>query len=390
MAKPRKRPKRRTRVFISRRTKPGAPPGSIVPKQATTPTVPRDIQAFIFSDESCQELTQVEDLQKLKEMVKPHETVWINVDRVDNVEVIRGLGELYNLHSLALEDVVNVHQRPKVDLYDDVAFIVLRMPELQDGLELEQFSLFLGKGFVITFQEKPGDCLDPIRERLRRGKGRIRKSGADYLAYTILDATIDHYFPVLERYGEMLEDLEHRVMESPSRELISEMYSIRHDLLALRRALWPTRDAMNVLTREDEAPINEATKLYVRDCYDHVVQLIDIVEACRDLTSSLMDVYLSALSHRMNEIMKMLTLIATIFIPLGFIASLYGMNFDRAASPWNMPELGWAWGYPFALGLMAIVALVLLLYFYKRGWLGRDDFRSQKNALSSNAKNAAS
>ena len=239
--------------------------------------------------------------------------------------------------------------------------------------------MFLGAQFLLTFQERPGDCFEPIRARLRSGRAKIRDRQADYLAYALLDAVIDGYFPVLEAMGERLEVLEDRVIARPADIEAAEIHEIKRDLLLLRRTVWPQREMVNALTRETSPYVTDQTRLYLRDCYDHTIQLMDIVETYREIATGLIDVYLSSVSTRLNEIMKVLTIIATIFIPLGFITGIYGMNFDRGASPWNMPELGWYWGYPVVVGLMAGLALGMLYYFYRIGWIlgggGKDSRR---------------
>jgi magnesium transporter len=243
--------------------------------------------------------------------------------------------------------------------------------------ESEQMSLFLGKDFLLTFQERPGDGFEPIRERIRRNRGRIRQSKADYLAYALIDATVDTYFPILEAYGEAVDELEAAVLASPQRDLIPRIHELKMDLLSLRRIVWPQRDMVNSLIREVSPLIEAHTRVYLRDCSDHAVQLLEILETYREIASGLVEVYLSGVSWRTNEIMKVLTIIATIFIPLGFVASVYGMNFDRTVSPWNMPELGWRWGYPMALGLMAAIAAGLMVYFRVRGWVGPTEGRGK-------------
>jgi magnesium transporter len=284
-----------------------------------------------------------------------------------DVSIIEAIGDAFDLHDLTLEDVINVYQRPKFEAYEDHAFIVMRMPTPDN--RTEQVSLFLGKGYVLTFQERPGDCFDPVRERIRRAAGRIRGQGAGYLAYALIDAVIDGYFPMIEAIGEDVEELEDDVIGRPAPEQVDRLHHIKRELLMVRRAIWPTRDMVNALIRDGSRHVDESTRIYLRDCYDHTIQLMDIIETYREITSGLLDVYLSSLSTRMNEVMKLLTIIATIFIPLGFVAGLYGMNFDRG-SPWNMPELGWRYGYFFALGVMAAIALGLLFWFWRRGWIG--------------------
>jgi len=297
--------------------------------------------------------------------------VWIDVEGLGDAETVRVLGELLGLHRLALEDVLNVHQRPKLEQYPDYYFIVAHMVTYGEHCETEQLSLFLGKNFVLTFQEgKPGDSLEPIRERVRQKHSRIRDSGLDYLAYALLDAVVDGYFPILEQYGEQLESLEDEIVTRPSGDMVARVHAIRRNLLTLRRAIWPQRETFNALLREETSLVTNETRLHLRDCYDHTAQLIDLIETYRELGADLTDVYLSSISNRTNEIMRVLTVIATIFIPLTFIAGVYGMNFNPSASPWNMPELNWFWGYPLALTLMFTVAAVQLVLFRKRGWLG--------------------
>jgi magnesium transporter len=314
---------------------------------------------------------EITDLDSVEGLLGKQPVTWVDVQGLGDAKTIRRLGELFGLHPLAMEDIVHTHQRPKVDDYGEHLFIVARMLTSPERSDTEQLSLFLGKDFVLTFQEKPGDCLDPVRKRIRAAKGRIRQAGPDYLAYALLDSVIDAYFPVLEQYGDWLDQADDEVSDRPTPKTITRIHSLRSDLFLLRRAVWPLRDAMSALFREDNPLISEETRIYLRDCYDHTVQIIDLVETSRELCSDLRDYYLSTVNNRMSEVMKVLTVIATVFIPLGFIAGLYGMNFDPHASPWNMPELEWFYGYPFALGLMGAIAGGLLVFFWRRGWLGR-------------------
>lgn len=351
---------------IRRRTPPGASPGTLVADPAALGSA---VSLIGYGDEQIVERRDVavEEIRSTKGSVP---ILWVDVAGLADVELIRELGGIFGLHGLALEDVVNVHQRPKAEEYEDHVFIVTRMVAPGRRGETEQVSIFLGQGFVLTFQERPGDCFEPVRERLRRHKGRIRQSGEDYLAYALIDSVIDGFFPVLEAYGERLERLEDEVVSRPGPELIAQVHAMKRDLLGLRRAIWPLREMINTLIRDETPLVTEQTRVYLRDCYDHAIQLMDVVETYREIASGLVDIYLSSMSTRLNDIMKVLTLIATIFIPLGFIASLYGMNFDRAASPWNMPELGWRYGYPLALLVMAVCAGLLLSYFLRQGWIG--------------------
>ncbi|MET0398168.1 MAG: magnesium/cobalt transporter CorA [Longimicrobiaceae bacterium] len=354
----------------ARRPPPGTAPGTLIPEPDTPPAV---ISAIGYGPEGFDEWA-VEDPASLAEARERWPVLWVNVDGACHVPTLEALGSVFGLHRLALEDVANVPQRPKAEWYDEHLFVVGRMIRLLPALDVEQISMFVAPGYVLTFQERPGDPLDPVRRRLRVPHGRIRSTGADYLAYAILDAITDHYFPVLESYGDELETLETCILAGSGRLAMARLHAVKRDLLALRKSIWPVRDAITALLRDPGELIGEGTQVYLRDCHDHVVQAADLVETYRDLASSLTDLYLSSVSYRMNEVMKVLTIFTAVFIPLSFIAGLYGMNFDRSESPLNMPELDWYFGYPFALGLMAVIAAGLLFYFWRRGWIGnRDD-----------------
>lgn len=351
--------------FWSRRTAPGAMPGTVqIDPQALKP----DITVMAYSDDDFVE-QKVTDLDTLKDYLEKWPVTWVNIEGLGDADVLHKMAEVFSIHRLALEDVVNVHQRPKVEEYTHHLFIVMRMIYLNHHVESEQLSIFLGENYVLTFQSTPGDCLDPVRKRIREHQGRIRSVGADYLAYALIDDVIDAYFPVLDVYSNALDALEEEVINCPAPKSAGRLHHIKRNLLLLRRVLWPLREAVNVLIREHSPLITDETRVYLRDCYDHSIQIIDLLETYRELASSLMDAYLSAVSNRMNEIMKVLTIIATIFIPLSFIAGVYGMNFDNQRSPLNMPELEWYFGYPFALALMALVGGVLLYFFWRKGWL---------------------
>ncbi|MEH1872989.1 magnesium/cobalt transporter CorA [Nostoc sp.] len=298
---------------------------------------------------------------------------WVDVQGLGSQDILQRLGNVFQLHPLVLEDVVNVPERPKTEDYEDQLLFISRMvvpKERTCGFHSEQVSLILGKKYLLTVQEEPQhDCFEGVRSRIEKNKGIIRKQGADYLAYALLDAIIDGFFPVLELYGERIEELEEEVIVKPTPQTLQDIYQIRRELLQLRRAIWPQRDAINSLIRDAPDLITEEVRIYLRDCYDHTVQVMDMVETYRELSSGLMDVYLSAVSNKMNEIMKVLTVVSTIFIPLTFVAGIYGMNFNTEKSPYNMPELNWYWGYPACLTLMGAIALGLLLFFWRRGWL---------------------
>ncbi|QQR88984.1 MAG: magnesium/cobalt transporter CorA [Myxococcales bacterium] len=314
------------------------------------------------------------ELEDLKKLQATYQVVWLNIVGLQNVELIQHLGKLFNLHPLALEDVVSLGQRPKLDQYEGSAFMVMHAPEPSGELEFEQYSMFVGENFVITIQERPGDCLEPVRDRLRRSGGHIRKRPSDYLAYAIFDTIVDHYFPMVEGYLEKVDKLENDVIANDAVINIEELHRIRHLLLNLRLILWPTRDVAGSVAGKEQPIFSAETRLFFRDTHDHTLQLGDMVDACRSSASELMDLYLSKVNARMGEVMKVLTLIATIFMPLSFIAGLYGMNFDRQY-PGNMPELGFRYGYFAVLTLMGTIAFAFVFYFWKKGWIGRNTLK---------------
>ena len=346
----------------------GSMPGTLkIPKNAP----PTEIVLIDYSEA---ERTRVQ-LEQPEDSIVYLDTAsvsWVDVLGLGSEDILRRLGKVFKLHPLVLEDIVNVPQRPKVEDYENQLVIISQMVLVKEngtGFWVEQVSLVLGKHYLLTVQEEPSrDCFQPVRDRIRAGKGTIRKQGPDYLAYTLIDAIIDGFFPVLEAYGERIEELEDEVVTKPTRRTIEKIYQIRRELLALRRAIWPQRDAINSIIRDGSDLISPEVRVYLRDCYDHAVQVMDMVETYRELTSGLMDIYLSSVGNRMNEIMKLLTVISSIFIPLTFIAGVYGMNFNTEKSPLNMPELNWYWGYPACLGLMAAIAIGLIFFFWRRGW----------------------
>lgn len=307
-------------------------------------------------------------LGELTELQEEWPVVWANVSGLGSETTLRELADLAGMHRLVLEDVVNLGQRAKQEPYGDRLFVVARMAHAAD-MRSEQLALFLGSGFLLSFQEQEGDCFDGVRERIRHGKGVIRESGVDYLCYALLDASIDSYFPVVEALGERLSGLEDEVLTAPDRSTAERIHETKRILISLRRSVWPHREMLGALTRDGTALISADTRVYLRDVYDHAIQIIDLIESYREVSSDLMGLYLGSVSNKMNEVMKVLTIIATIFIPLSFIAGVYGMNFDPDISALNMPELGWRFGYPFALGLMAASAGGLLYFLWRRGWL---------------------
>lgn len=312
----------------------------------------------------------------LREMLTNDAVTWLDVQGLGSEAVLRQVGEAFELHRLVLEDVVNVPQRPKVEQYEDQLVIISRMvtPRANGkGFFNEQVALVLGPHYLLTFQEEPElDCFGSVRDRIRHKRGQIRQQGSDYLAYALLDSIIDGFFPVLEDYGELIEALEEEVIRRPSRATVEKIYRLRRELMILRRAIWPQRAMLTQLLRDRSPLLSPAVIPHLQDCYDHVLQVLDILESYRELATGLMDMYLSSVSNRMNEVMKVLTIISTIFIPLSFVAGLYGMNFNTQASPLNMPELDWAWGYPLCLLVMGLISGGLIVFFWRKGWF--EDF----------------
>ena len=300
----------------------------------------------------------------------PLKVRWINVDSTQDGSALKELEARYGLHPLALEDVVHGRQRAKVDVYDDHLFMILHTLSILDGVvSVEQLSVFVGATYVITIQEHAGDCMDSVRRRIRQRQGLIRGMGADYLAYAILDAVIDQSFPILEELGERLEDLEESVLFDDDSTVPSTLRELRKDLSIVRKVIWPMRECAHALIRDRNALISEEVQLYLRDCTDHLLQLVDLTEILRELSAGIMDIHLARQGHRMNQVMKVLTMLSTVFLPLGFLAGLYGMNFDTAASAYNMPELSAPYGYVILLCAMSAIAAAMLTVFWKKGWL---------------------
>jgi magnesium transporter len=343
----------------------GASPGTL----SIDPDAPRPrLRAFGYSVDAFEEhaTCSLSDIDRLK---AKYPVVWLDVVGLGDEPLLRAIGERFRIHPLALEDVTQTHQRPKLERYGDELFIVARMvysPE--DGVDIDQVSFFLGSGFVVSFQEREADVFEPVRERVRKSLGRIRTRGADYLTYALLDAVVDGVFPVLEYVGNDLERIELELFNEPTPKALEEIQMHKRDLVGIRRAIWPLRDALALVMREEDGLITADTRLYLRDTTDHTVQLVELVESHRELCNGLVDLYMTAVSHRMNEIMKVLTLIATIFMPLSFVVGLYGMNFDTR-HPANMPELDYPYGYPIVVGMMLVITLGLLGFFRRKKWI---------------------
>ena len=291
---------------------------------------------------------------------------WINIDGLHKVDIIEKIGETFGLHPLVLEDILHTDQRPKMDGYDDYLFIVTKMLSYDDAekqINAEQFSLILGANYIISFQERAGDMFNTVRERLRKGKGRIRNSGPDYLAYALIDAIVDNYFLVLEKIGAEVEDLEEIIIDDPTPAISQTIHRLKRELIFLRKSVWPLREVVSTMQRDESSLIQEKTRFFLRDVYDHTIQVIDTIETLRDMVSGMLDIYLSSVSNRMNETMKGLTIVATIFIPLTFIAGIYGMNFKF------MPELDWKWSYPIIWGVMGVVTFVMIIWFRRKRFI---------------------
>jgi magnesium transporter len=291
---------------------------------------------------------------------------WLNISTGKQVGILEGIGSQLNIHPLVLEDILNTNQRPKVEDYGDYLFIELNMLSWDDEtsrINAEQISLLLGSSYLITFQESEGDVFDSVRKRLREGKSRLSKGGPDYLAYSLIDAVVDNYFIVLEYLGEEIEELEEELVTDPDPDTLHAIHDLKRELIYLRKSVWPLRETISNLERGESRIFQPATLIYLRDVYDHVIQIIDTVETFREMASGMLDIYLSSVSNRMNEIMKVLTIISTIFIPLSFVVGLYGMNFKY------MPELGWKWGYPMVWGVILLSVVGMLIYFKRKKWL---------------------
>ncbi len=346
-----------------RSQKAGQPPGTLLhigqEYDRATRIVLIDYTATQFQERI---IENIEDILPFRDS---QSVTWINVDGLHDTSTIEKIGNHFGLHPLIQEDIVNTEQRPKIEDFGSYIFIVLRMlkyDEKRQDIKNEQVSLVLGNNFVLSFQEDVGDVWDSLRDRIRHSKGHIRKEGPDYLTYSLMDAIVDNYFIILEKAGENIEDIEEKLIVAPTKETLPAIYHIKREMLVLRKAVWPLRELANTLGHDENPLIKDTTRIYVRDINDHAIQVIDTIENYRDMISTLVDVYLSSVSNRLNEIMKVLTILSSIFIPLTFIVGIYGMNFV------HMPELGLAWTYPVLLVSMALVAITMLIYFKHKKW----------------------
>ena len=355
---------KKARLYKRHSRKAGSPPGTLVhigEKKVETVRI-----TYIDYDEQYIEEKQVSNIEECFPFKTTPTVTWINIDGLHEVEIIEKLGKHFELHPLVLEDVVNTGQRPKFEDFEKYAFIVLKMlsySEEMQAIESEQVGIVLGPNFVISFQERVGDVFDQIRDRIRNAKGRIRKMGPDYLAYTLVDAVVDSYFGILEKLGERIESMEEELVTDPTENTLQQIHTLKREMISLRKSVWPLRELISGMQRSESTLINESTGIYLRDVYDHTIQVIDTIESFRDMVSGMLDIYLSSISNKMNAVMKVLTIIATIFIPLTFVAGIYGMNFE------HMPELKWRWGYLAIWLVMGTVFALMLIYFRRKKWL---------------------
>jgi magnesium transporter len=347
---------------------PGTPPATLLPRKGGKST--SVISLIQYDSESILE-ADFDTFKELLQKYDPKKVNWINIDGLGDIELLKQLGAHFQIHPLALEDVLNTAQRPKVEHFTTHFFIVSEMIYFNEDSELsfEQLSMFLGDSFLITLQEERGyDVFETVRARLRAGRGFARRMKADYLAYALLDAMVDHIFPVLESVGDSIEAVEEELLDKPTRKCLRKLYEAKRLLLQLRRASWPQREIFNTLIRDDTGLVSRETQIFLRDCYDHTSQIIDIIESYRDLTAGLMDLYLSSLGFRTNEIMRVLTIVSVMFIPLTFLAGVYGMNFDLE-DKWNMPELHWPFGYIYFWCVCLCIVGGMLIFFKRQKWL---------------------
>lgn len=345
---------------------PGTAPGTLSDSQ----TGKVEIRLVDYDEHEYFE-AMLEQAEECTPYLERRSRTWVQVNGHPDAATLRSLGQLFEVHELALEDVLNTGQRPKIDIYEEQIFLVLAMPRYTtDGVVLEQVSIFAGNDYLVCFSTTESDPFEPLRKRMRPpSSSRLRTRGIDYLLYALVDFVIDAAFPVLEQFGNDIDELEDELLRAPDQEAIARLHRIRRELLLLRRMLWPQRELISRLQRDELDLIEGRTQPFLRDCYDHSVQIIDLLESFREMCASLIEVYLSGIGNRTNEVMRVLTIIATIFIPLTFITSVYGMNFDAASSPWSMPELRWFYGYPLVWMVMIAITIGLVWFFRRKQWL---------------------
>ncbi len=352
------------KLYRKRPSKTGLPPGTLVSGAAPREGKPT-ITIIDYDEERFEERT-AETLEECFPFKESPTVSWINIDGVYDIETVEKLGHHFGIHPLVQEDIVSVGQRPKMEDFESYIFLVIKMityDEKKDDIDAEQVSIIVGPNYVLSFQEHPGDVFEPIRNRLRNKKGRIVKMGADYLAYALMDTIIDNYFSILERVGDRVEVMDEELVANPATETLVEIQKLKREMIFLRKSVWPLREMIGGIQRAESKLFKKQTEVYLRDMYDHTIQVIDTVEALRDMISGILDIYMTSVSNKMNEVMKVLTIIATIFIPLTFIAGIYGMNFQY------MPELAFKWAYPIVWIVMGMVSLVMLIFFRRRKWI---------------------
>jgi magnesium transporter len=340
----------------------GLPPGALI--HIGEKKIEKTRIEFFDFDETHFQAKVVQNIDECFPFKDTSSVTWINIDGLHDIETIEKIGNHFDIHHLILEDILHTGQRPKFEDFGSYIYIVLRMfsYENDEHIKEEQISIILGTNFVISFQEDIGDIFDPLRERIRSGKFQIKKRNADYLAYSLIDAVVDNYFIILEKLGEKIETLEEELLDNPSPVTLQTIHQLRHKLITLRKSIWPLREVISRLERGESSLFDKSTIVYLKDVHDHTIQVIDTIETFRDMASGMLDIYLSNMSNKMNEVMKVLTVIATIFIPLTFIVGIYGMNFEF------MPELKWHLGYPLIWSIMIIVALGMMFYFHRKKW----------------------
>lgn len=350
-----------TRLLQSRPKQIGLPPGSLI-YTGEREKEPIHFRVFEYNEQGFIE-NEYSDVESVLNLKSSKENIWINIDGVHDVGIMEKIQNHFNIHPLAMEDILHTTQRPKIDEYDENLFVVIRMflyDRENRELKNEQLSMILSENYLLTFLEDPGDVFDPVRERIRKTGTKIRKSKIDFLAYSILDAIVDSYFHILEQLGEEIEDLEDRLVINPGKEDLQLVHRMRRNMILLRKSMWPLREVISFLQRNDHSVIKSSTHIYLRDVYDHIIQIIDTIESYRDMIIGMLDVYLSSTSNKLNEVMKVLTVISTLFIPLTFLAGVYGMNFV------HFPELGYEWMYPWGFWLITILIILGMIVFFKR------------------------
>ncbi len=321
---------------------------------------------IIDYDENTLNEKEIKDVEECLPFKDLPTVTWVNINGIHQVEIIEKLGKYFSLHPLLLEDIVHTEQRPKMDDYDDCLFVVLKMLHFAkdtEEIKAEQVSLIVGSNFVISLQEREGDAFNPVRERIRKGKGRLRKKGPDYLTYALIDAVVDNYFTILEQFGEHMESLQEELIEKPTPETLQTIQRLKRDMIYFRKLVWPLREVIGGMVRSESPLIKDEIHVYLRDVYDHAIQVVDTIETFRDMLSGMLDIYLSSMGNKMNEVMKVLTMIATIFIPMTFLAGIYGMNFKY------MPELEWKWAYPSFWLIVFALFIGMVFWFRRKKWL---------------------